>query len=337
MKRLLLFLLFPLLLSAQMPGWVNVKTFGAKGDGVTDDVPAILAAVNAARQRGMHGGNIVYFPPSTGCYRIGSPLTLSPNKFLFVTLFFDGCVLQEAPVTIGDYWILKGNAGGGGAAFADDMLTFWNVGWGVMSGPAIHIHGVAIRLENLDIKYIRGSADGIVIDGSSQLFFKNTFVSMDGQNTAGVAVRIIGGFGFRFDGGGYNSSGTGPSIQIQDSPACNSVGIILMRHLTFAHGGIVNNANCDGGGMSFDDILFEGAAQPFLTLNVRGGNGLHNFDMRAVRFADSIWPGFPLILVNSMVRDPQNHGAGNVTIINSSTDYGVPLVQGLISNVQILP
>lgn len=60
------------------PTWVkdtmyNVKhpSFGAVGDGVTDDTAAIQAAINAA----MATGGVVYFP--TGPYRVNGTLTVS--------------------------------------------------------------------------------------------------------------------------------------------------------------------------------------------------------------------------------------------------------------------
>jgi len=51
----------------------DVRAFGAKGDGVTDDTAAIQAALNFAE--GVHG--IVFFPHGT--YKITSPLKISPN------------------------------------------------------------------------------------------------------------------------------------------------------------------------------------------------------------------------------------------------------------------
>lgn len=50
--------------------WLNVKTFNAKGDGTTDDAPAIQAAINAASAA---GGGTLYFPP--GRYVLNASLT----------------------------------------------------------------------------------------------------------------------------------------------------------------------------------------------------------------------------------------------------------------------
>jgi hypothetical protein len=44
-------------------GWFNVKAYGAKGDGTTDDTVAIQASITACQ--GSTYGGIVYFPPGT--------------------------------------------------------------------------------------------------------------------------------------------------------------------------------------------------------------------------------------------------------------------------------
>ncbi len=60
------------------PGYFNVRDFGAKGDGVTDDTAAIQAAIDAASIQYTYLGNkhgaSVYFPP--GVYRCNSGLVI---------------------------------------------------------------------------------------------------------------------------------------------------------------------------------------------------------------------------------------------------------------------
>jgi hypothetical protein len=52
------------------PAWLNVKDFGAKGDGATDDTAAIQQALNTVPV-----GGVVYFP--NGIYEISSPLNIA--------------------------------------------------------------------------------------------------------------------------------------------------------------------------------------------------------------------------------------------------------------------
>ena len=54
--------------------WVNVKSLGAKGDGVTDDTAAVNQALSA-----MDDGGIVYFPPGT--YVIKDELKILKTRF----------------------------------------------------------------------------------------------------------------------------------------------------------------------------------------------------------------------------------------------------------------
>lgn len=53
-------------------GLFNVLTFGAKGDGITDDAPAIQAALDAAEPT----GGVVWLPPAPNAYRCNNSLTI---------------------------------------------------------------------------------------------------------------------------------------------------------------------------------------------------------------------------------------------------------------------
>jgi len=58
------------------PCSANVLDYGAKGDGVHDDTPAIQAAINAVAAK---GGGKVYFPFTEGGYRLASPAKETVN------------------------------------------------------------------------------------------------------------------------------------------------------------------------------------------------------------------------------------------------------------------
>ena len=66
------------LLAANVPaeGWINVRHFGAKGDGSAVDTPAINKAIAFAAAR---GGGTVYFPAGTyACYSIRLKSRVAP-------------------------------------------------------------------------------------------------------------------------------------------------------------------------------------------------------------------------------------------------------------------
>ena len=77
----------------QTSPYISVKSYGAIGDGVTDDTNAILAAINAA-----NNGDIIYFPNAT--YKI-STVSISKNVTIDLcgsTIISDGVAFSaDAP------------------------------------------------------------------------------------------------------------------------------------------------------------------------------------------------------------------------------------------------
>jgi ABC-type amino acid transport substrate-binding protein len=62
------------------PGFRNVSTYGATGNGVTDDTNAIIAALTNGRSPAFttNDPTIVYFPP--GNYLVSRTVGLSPSS-----------------------------------------------------------------------------------------------------------------------------------------------------------------------------------------------------------------------------------------------------------------
>src|SRR5262245_6166655 len=75
------------LADARQPNTFDVKEFGAKGDGVTDDTPAIQSAINAAHRN--VGGGIVHF--AKGTYLLNSAYP-SSHPWAFHNLIIDSNV-----------------------------------------------------------------------------------------------------------------------------------------------------------------------------------------------------------------------------------------------------
>lgn len=77
-------------LAATAPRWIdgevfNVVEFGAVGNGIADDAPAIQAAINAAEAA---GGGTVYFP--VGVYLVGASVTTTNSASLVINLRGEG-------------------------------------------------------------------------------------------------------------------------------------------------------------------------------------------------------------------------------------------------------
>ncbi|GAA0568829.1 hypothetical protein GCM10009416_03850 [Craurococcus roseus] len=79
----------------------HVRDHGAKGDGQTDDAPAIQAAVNALAGR---GGGTLEFGPRT--YRIASPIVVEG-----ATVRFQGAGFTEGPPPAQGTWLLVDTTG----------------------------------------------------------------------------------------------------------------------------------------------------------------------------------------------------------------------------------
>jgi len=80
-------------------GWVNVKDFGAKGDGITDDTQAIQSAIDYA----IVDRKPVYFPDGT--YIVSSSINIdipSINNYKWFKIFSDGAKIKSASEFTGD-------------------------------------------------------------------------------------------------------------------------------------------------------------------------------------------------------------------------------------------
>jgi Pectate lyase superfamily protein len=313
---LLILSLFCTPASGQHPAWINVKDYGTKATLGTDDTPSITAAINAALARPQYQGEtVVYFPSSPGYYDIKTPLVM-PRANKRITLCFDSALYIEATITIHGGYTLRGTESGNGSFNPSGGSPFY-VGHNV--NPAIHIQAVGLTLENIFVGYIHDQSDGIVIDSSSSdIKLKNVGASTDASNKKGIPLKIIGGFGYDIDGGGYTSSGA-PAIQFNDDPKiCSSTGIVRIHNIFLGGNAIQLHNHCGvTNSISIDGALYENSAYPFLTAIVDGGSPIMGVELRNVNMADSwVSPMPPLVNVQS----GGTPGIKNMTIVNSSTD-----------------
>ena len=97
-------------LNSKLQDVISVKDFGAKGDTVTNDSPAIQAAINAAQASGI--GGTVYFPPGT--YRLEQTITVTGNNIFLVGSGMWNTILYRGNVFTGtDIVSFSGNTATG--------------------------------------------------------------------------------------------------------------------------------------------------------------------------------------------------------------------------------
>jgi hypothetical protein len=305
--------------------YVNVRDYGAVGDGMHDDSPAILAAVNAAIS-----GQIrtVEFPPTAGYYHLASPLNLPTHSTGWIRLCLDGPLSLSATLTVESFYSIYGNSSQVQGQFAPDSQTLITVAPNV--NPGIHIVGDDVKLDNLNVYFnLGGTGDGILTDGVNTITLTN--VSVLGQSGRdGVDVHITGqGFDYIFDKGVYENEGLAPTFQIDSPSNGGGFGFVAMRDVSLAGRGIHLNAFTQAINFSFENILYEAGQDAFLTINgtTRSFSPVYDVYLKDIIVADPPTPAPPLITNN-------NAFTSDVQVLNSLV-YSTVVSGDPISDLEI--
>jgi hypothetical protein len=153
---------------------LNVKWFGATGNGTTDDTAAIQAAINACPQVGSYKGCIIFFP--AGTYLTSASLTNGPSPYTYhgVRLIGDGTV----------------GRGGGASTIATSGAYYAYV-----MGNASTANSLGFQAENLAFNDTTGNGlggfdvialtDGSLTNITCENYYVGVCITFDGGN--GVA------------------------------------------------------------------------------------------------------------------------------------------------------
>lgn len=206
---------------------INVRDFGAKGDGVTDDTTAIQNAINEAQTR---TGAEVYFPPRDigQWYKVTGSLTVTkPIRIRGAGPAAVHIIASAGAIASGSY-ILDINC-----AAVDNVEHLTIEGLTIRSADSVPN---AIRVKNAS--YVRlidvrpfNVANGVDIEGSR--CFSNKFDGLVCYGVTGTSVRFLSGF----SGGGQ--------FAFKDSTFVGAYGVTLD-----------STAVVDG--MTFDGCNWEG-------------------------------------------------------------------------------
>jgi hypothetical protein len=158
---------------------VDVRTFGALGNGVHDDTTAIQAAINSVDKNQGHVGGEVYFP--RGTYIVSSPIILGN----YVSLVGDGWTSQIELANNANVNMFQNPANAGIGWFVIRDLNLYGNDINNASGTAIKItkNGFQtsdIYFEKLLINHFKG--DGLYIETGWQYHVNSCILEFFGGN-----------------------------------------------------------------------------------------------------------------------------------------------------------
>lgn len=187
---------------------VNVKDFGAKGDGITDDTNAIQAAINSTHNANTGIRDIVFFP--SGVYKV-STIKISNGQ----------TVILSNPTLVSESTALEIDNACAGTIVEYANITAKDCGIWIKRGKAVHLEHVRVDIthetansNNVYGIHIGGGADGLYagnenIISDCSIYSKNFINSYGFYNQADdnhVNNLIIYNFKYGIrDGGGANT------------------------------------------------------------------------------------------------------------------------------------
>lgn len=272
--------------------WYDVKAFGAKGDGVTDDTAAITAAyAQLAADLAHGGGGTIYFPHSSGPYKF-STLTIPSGGYRtgwIVSVFDNG--LTGGTIKVGSWNAFMGRSGnfqGLGGVFVYAPNTTWTQDRSY-SNPLVDLAGVSqVYFEGINIVcsstaecfHMHDSIGGV---GTIWVTLENSVV---GNTSSGYDIIADSNTSSTVSGFGFFARHS--SIHGTKTASFTNFGQIFF-HECFIGGGTVTQTNAGisiTGDITFDGVLSEGLNnQDFF---VAAGTYVNDITFRAVSIADPV-------------------------------------------------
>jgi polygalacturonase len=213
---------------------VDVATFGAKGDGVTDDTKALQDAIDKVAAG---GGGTVVIPP--GKYMINTDTSLKLRSRVHLVLADTNTHLVAIPNDTGRYYVVlirevsDASITGGriiGERYQHTGTTGeWGMGIGIYRGSR------NIRISNIRVSDCWG--DGVICAGTAALPCEYvTLKKVVSDNNRRQGLSIIGASNITVDSCQFlNTNGTAPSAGIDIEPDAGIARDISITNCTMAY------------------------------------------------------------------------------------------------------
>lgn len=169
--------------------FLDVRSYGATGDGITDDAPAIQAAINALPT--LEGGT-VYFPHPSSFYKVGTTITIGKGVRLVGSGKHDATIANIAggPSPV----ITTTSGGGGGMEICNLQIQCKNtndIAVQIKGVDRVHIHDcylfstvpLAVLLQ-LDRNGVAGAYTHRIV---------NNIFQFPSGNASQIAISLVGG------------------------------------------------------------------------------------------------------------------------------------------------
>jgi hypothetical protein len=172
--------------AAVAPGWISVFTYGAKGDGVTDDTAAIQQAYAAAvAYATLYGGATLFFPDGT--YLISDEIVISAQNITVRGAGFRTVILKQSNTAKN---VLKNTASNN--AFFDLSVTYSTQGAagtsGFLSKGVGGAAGAQVFNTIVNNIAISNAYDALQSNWENSAFYNNVFIGTTGNNITRYGV-----------------------------------------------------------------------------------------------------------------------------------------------------
>lgn len=180
---------------------INIKDFGAKGDGITDDAAAIQAAINAAEAK---GGGIVFMP--AGVYILTSTLTIdSPGVIL------EGEGYGDRPTSVGSIELRVSHSSGAGIRLIEPRTVLRAFHLSATSARRDGAEGLnfGIRIEGKDVVGGNSLIQNLLLERVSVTEQPNSGIILIGDISSSALIQVASNnnkkHGFQLDNGSATS------------------------------------------------------------------------------------------------------------------------------------